>query len=196
MKSLLKNSLKALMLFSVISFGTVSASAQKFECGFLGGLSTSQIDGDTQKDYKKLGFYSGVFVETMFTNVIGVKTELYYIGKGAKKNVGGVEVFKTHLKYVEMPFLLRIVPIDHVELDIGLAFSYLISARMFELGEEVPSSIINMNNFDFSGIISGSYYFLHNVAFNVRFDYSIIPVSNNPNWYNSNMSFGIIYRFN
>ena len=184
-----------LILIFLLGLGTFNSSAQQFNGGFLGGLSTSQIDGDTQKDYKKLGFFSGVFVETKFTKVIGTKVELYYIGKGAKKNVSGVELFKTHLNYVEMPFLLMIVPIENVELDIGLAFSYLISAKMYEYGEEVPESAVEMHNYDFCGIVSGSYYFSKNVAFNIRFDYSIVPVKNNPNWYNSNMSFGLIYRF-
>jgi len=195
MKHLLRSYIKGFLLFSIIAFNASHIFAQKFEGGFLGGLSTSQIDGDTQKDYSKLGFYSGFFVETMFTKVIGVKAELYYIGKGAKKNVGGVAVFKTHLNYVELPFLLKIVPIDRVELDVGLAFSYLVSTRMFEYGEEVPSSIIDMHNTDFSAVASGSYYFSPNMAFNVRIDYSIVPISNNPNWFNSNLSFGIFYKF-
>ncbi|MEN8121211.1 MAG: outer membrane beta-barrel protein [Bacteroidota bacterium] len=196
MKLLNKRNLKFIILFSFFTLSYLNLSAQRINGGFLGGLSTNQIDGDTQKDYKKLGLFSGVFVETNFTEVIGAKVELYYIGKGALKNVDGVEIFKTHLNYVEMPFLLRITPINDIELDIGLAFSYLISARMFEYAEEVPTSNINMHHFDFSGIVSGSYYFIENVAFNVRIDYSIVPVKNNPNWYNSNMSFGLIYRFN
>ena len=188
--------IKTGILIFLLSIGAFSSSAQQFKGGILGGLSASQIDGDTQKGYNKLGFFSGAFVERMFTRVVGAKVEIYYIGKGAKSNVGGVEVFKTHLNYVEMPFLLTLNPIDHVELDLGLAFSYLISTRMFEYGEELPEFAIDMNNTDFSGIVSGSYYFLENVAFNVRIDYSIVPVKNNPNWFNSNLSFGFIYRFN
>ncbi|RLD66377.1 MAG: hypothetical protein DRI95_06870 [Bacteroidetes bacterium] len=185
-----------LILGFLLNIGTFTSYAQTIKGGVLGGLSASQIDGDTQKGYDKLGFFSGVFVEKMFTKVVGAKVELYYIGKGAKNNAGGVEIFKTHLNYVEMPFLLTLNPIEHVEVDFGFAYSYLISAKMFEYGDEVPNSAIDMHNSDFSGIVSGSYYFSTNVAFNIRFDYSLIPVKNNPNWYNSNLSFGFIYKFN
>ena len=196
MNYLNKIRISILILVFLLNMGVINLSAQTIKGGILGGLSASQIDGDTQKGYDKLGFFSGVFVEKMFTKVVGAKVELYYIGKGAKSNAGGVEIFKTHLNYVEMPFLLTLSPIKHVEIDLGFAYSYLISAKMFKYGEELPNSAIDMSNSDFSGIVSGSYYFSTNVAFNVRFDYSLIPVKNNPNWYNSNLSFGLIYKIN
>jgi hypothetical protein len=195
MKILLKNNLKLFVLILLITSNLAFISAQKFRGGLLGGLSTSQVDGDTQKGFNKLGLFSGVFVETDFTDVVGAKVELYYIGKGSVKNAGGIEVFKNHFNYIEMPFLLKIVPVKKVVLDFGIAFSYLISAKMFISGEELPKSEVNVHNFDFSGIVSGSYYFTDNWAFNARFDYSLVPVKNNPNWYNSNFSFGFIYRF-
>jgi hypothetical protein len=187
---------KIIIIALLFVFCSSVVHAQKFEGGFLGGLSTSQIDGDTQSGYAKLGFFAGVFVETMFTNVIGVKAELYYIGKGAKLNAGSVEVFKTHTNYIEIPFLVSIKPLNHVELDLGFAFAYLISARMFELDEEVPQKAVEIHSFDVSAMASGSYFFNDNWALNVRFDYSIVPSKNNPNWFNNNLSFGFLYRFN
>ncbi|NJO88978.1 MAG: hypothetical protein HC831_08485 [Chloroflexia bacterium] len=55
-----------LIFFSLLLVLQNYSFAQRFDGGVIGGLSTSQIDGDTQKDYKKLGFYSGVYVETEF----------------------------------------------------------------------------------------------------------------------------------
>ncbi len=185
-----------IVLVILFAFETINTTAQKFKGGLLGGLSTSQIDGDTQEGFNKLGLFSGVFVETNFTELVGAKLELYYIGKGAKQNLGGVEVFKTQLNYVEMPFLLKIEPVKKVVLDVGVAVSYLISARQYEYGDEVPASLIDIHDFDFDAIISGSYYFLPHIAVNVRFSYSFVPVSNSPNWFNSNFSFGLLYLLN
>ena len=187
--------LRTVILIATITIVTLQLSAQKFNGGFLGGLSTSQIDGDTQKGFNKLGLFTGVFIETDISNNIAAKVELYYIGKGAIQNLSGVEVFKTQLNYVEMPFLLKFGPIKKVTFDLGFAFSYLISAKMYNYGEEYPQGLVDIHNTDFSAIISASYYFTEKWAFNTRFDYSIVPVANNPNWYNSNISFGFIYLF-
>jgi hypothetical protein len=175
---------------------TFSTFAQRFKGGILLGMSASQVDGDTQKGFNKLGLFSGVSVSTDFTKTIGTKIELYYIGKGAKQNNDGVEVFKSKLHYVEMPFLLTFKPVNHFQLDLGLACSYLISSKLFEMGAEVTDGLNNMHNFDLGGIASGSYYFSKNLGFNVRMDYSITPIKNNPNWYNYNLSFGLVYQFN
>ncbi|MDF1546959.1 MAG: porin family protein [Bacteroidales bacterium] len=185
---------KRLILYFIATFLVINISAQMFEGGFIGGLSASQIDGDTQKDYKKPGFYAGVFVETDFTQVIGAKIELYYIGKGAKKKIDDFEEFNTTLRYVDMPFLLTIKPFDRAELDIGVALSYLINSKYVTLGNTIPGGVDGMHHFDFGAMASASYYFTDNLAFNVRVEYSMVPVKNYPNWFNNNLSFGLVYK--
>ncbi len=182
-----------LMLF-LLSFCN-NALSQRFDGGVLAGLSTSQIDGDTQKDYKKLGFYSGVYVETEFNTVLGAKIEFFYITKGAKKVVNDIEEFNTTLHYVEMPFLITIKPVNKFEFDVGFAISYLISSKFVQGGYVVSEELYNMHDMDFGGIITGSYFFSEKLGVNVRFEYSVRPVKTDPHiWYNSNMSFGAVYK--
>ena len=76
---------KKYFLIMVILISGYSTFSQRFNGALFGGMSTSQIDGDTQEGFDKLGFFAGVSVSTDFTKVIGAKIELYYIGKGAKK---------------------------------------------------------------------------------------------------------------
>ncbi len=182
-----------LLTFTLLISGL--AAAQNFTGGIITGLSTSQIDGDTQGGYDKLGFYGGFSVERDFGEVIGAKMELYYISKGAKENINSVEIFKTKLAYVELPLMLKIVPVKRFEFDLGLAFSYLIKARMWNYGEEYPEGVVDVKNAQYSAIATGSYFFAENMAFNVRFDYGFLPIKNNPNWYSNNLSFGILYLF-
>ena len=182
------------VLFLFLTY-RVDLYSQRFDGGIITGLSTSQIDGDTQKDYKKLGFYSGVYVETGFNEVLGTKIELFYITKGAKKVVNDIEEFNTTLHYIEMPFLLTIKPVEKFEFDIGLAVSYLISSRLVNLGYEVKDGLYDMHNIDFGGTITGSYFFTEIFGVNVRFEYSLKPIKTDPhNWYNSNLSFGLVYK--
>lgn len=184
------------LLFIILIFSTSSIHAQQFTGGLIGGLSASQIDGDTHGGYDKLGFYGGFSVERDFGDLVGIKSELYYITKGAKKNINGVEIYKTKLSYIELPVMLKIMPVKFVQFDLGLAFSYLIKARMWNLGEEFPQGVVDVKDTQFSAIASGSYFFTDKMAFNVRFDYGFLPIKNNPNWYSNNLSFGIIYLLN
>ena len=170
-------------------------SAQKFEGSLVFGFSTSQIDRDTQKGYNKLGFYSGVTVKTKISDVWGVKIELYYIGKGAKSMIDGIEIFKTHLNYLEMPFLITVIPLDRFEIDFGISPAYLISSKLMQAGYEVSESEYNLYNYDFSGILSLLYSLTDNIAVNVRSTYSILPINDTPGWLNSNISFGLVYVF-
>ena len=173
----------------------ISISAQLFDGGLIGGLSTSQIDGDTQKDYKKLGFYAGVYVETEFNKTVGAKIELFYITKGAKKVINDIEEFNTTLHYMEMPFLLTIKPVEKFEFNVGFAVSYLISSKLVNFGYVVKEGLYNMHDFDFGAIATGTYFFSKKMGVNVRFEYSVAPVKSDPHiWYNSNLSFGVIYK--
>ncbi len=181
-----------LCLLLVLVF--VNAKSQQFGGGLMGGLSAGQIDGDTQKGYKRLGFYGGMYVTYDFNKLLGFKIETFYIGKGAKKVINKVEEFKSQLNYIEMPFMLSIKPVNQFRLNIGLAGAYLINAKLFERGYEIPEDLYDINQFDWGGIITGEYYFSERLAVNLRFEYSIIPIRQEPRrWYNSNLSFGLLY---
>lgn len=188
----MKNRFILILISLAFSF---TINAQPFKAGVLAGLSTSQIDGDTQKDYKKPGGYAGVNINIEFNELWGAKVELMYIGKGAKKVINEIEEFNTTLHYLEMPLLITFKPINKFEFDFGLAPSYLISSKIVKYGYAIEENLHNMHNYDLGGIISGSYYFTEKLGINVRFEYSIIPVKTEPhNWYNSNMSFGVVYK--
>ncbi len=171
------------------------AKSQQFGGGIMGGLSAGQVDGDTQKGYKKMGFYGGMYVTYDFNELLGIKIETFYIGKGAKKVINKVEEFKSQLNYIEMPFMLSIKPANQFRFNIGLAGAYLINSKLFETTYEIPKDLYEINQFDWSGIITGEYYFSEKLAVNLRFEYSIIPIRQEPRrWYNSNLSFGLIYK--
>ncbi len=171
------------------------AKSQQFGGGIMGGLSAGQVDGDTQKGYKKMGFYGGMYVTYDFNKLLGIKIETFYIGKGAKKVINKVEEFKSQLNYIEMPFMLSIKPVNQFRFNIGLAGAYLINSKLFETTYEIPKELYDINKFDWGGIATGEYFFSEKLALNVRFEYSIIPIRQEPRrWYNSNLSFGLIYK--
>jgi hypothetical protein len=185
---------KTLLIFVSFLF-LFPLMAQRFNGSIFAGVSANQVDGDTQGGFKKPGFVGGVSVETAFSETLGVKIELFYIGKGAKQQIDGVEEFNTSLHYVEMPFLLTFKPIEKAEIDFGPAISYIISSKLKNYGEIVDGALYDIHNFDFSAMISIIYFISDKIGCNVMFNYSIVPIKNNPNWFNNNLSLCLIYRF-
>ena len=191
------NNFKLKLLLVVISLLVIFPSfAQKFIAGSIVGFTTSQIDRDTQKGYKKLGALAGVFVKTHFSDITGAKIELNYTTKGATKIINKIEEFKTHLNYVEMPILFTFKVLDNFEVNLGISPAYLISSKLYQDGYEEPESKYDLYNYDFSGLGSVFYYFSDKIALNIRFSYSIVPINDTPGWLNSNFSFALVYNFN
>jgi hypothetical protein len=187
--------MKKILLFFIAFLIFNSLIAQRFNGSVFAGISANQVDGDTQGGYKKPGFVGGVTVETALSEILGAKIELYYIGKGAKQQIDGVEEFNTSLHYVEMPFLLCLKPIAKGEIDFGPAVSYLISSKLKNYGEIVDGATYDIHNFDFSAMLSIIYFISDKIGVNVKFNYSIVPIKNDPNWFNNNISLCLIYKF-
>ncbi len=193
MKQFYKISIKITIIFL---FFASTISAQTFKSGAMLGFSGSQIDGDMQAGYNKLGAFAGVFVKTNFSKITGVKIELNYTGKGATKTTNKIQEFKTHLNYVELPILITFELLKDIEINVGVSPAYLISSKLYEIGYEIPETEYDLQNYDFSGIVSICYNFVDNFSLNARVNYSIVPIMENPGWFNSNICFALVYKFN
>ena len=183
-----------LLISSFVLLPTQNMICQRFNGGLIAGLSTSQVDGDTQKGYDKPGFYAGVYVETSLNELFGLKSELFYISKGAKKTINKLEEFNTTLNYMELPVYLSFKPLKNGEISAGFAVSYLISSKLVNYGEIVEGALYDMHDFDFSFLVALNYHFTERLGICARVDYSLVPVKKHPNWFNNNLSFGITYQ--
>lgn len=177
-----------LLLLSFTSF------SQRFEGGIVAGLSGSQIDGDEQAGYKKLGAWGGLYIKTMLSEKIAFQTGLSYIGKGARlpadPNQANFE-FKTHLNYIEIPVVLEYSFIENFSVQAGLAPAYLVSGKREENGVELPSEF---NSMDIAAIAGVNYVLTERLTAKIRMAYSILFVADNPRQFNNCMSLGLFYR--
>jgi len=178
---------------SFICFGNLNA--QYFEGALVAGISGSQVDGDTQGGYKKPGIIVGLSVEKKISRLLGLKSGIEYIGKGAVKKIDNVEEFNTSLHYVQIPFTLSINPLEHVEVNLGLAGAYLFHLKYEYLGQQMNDDLNDMHNFELSALLNFSYFFSERIGCNAGFNYSILAVKNNPNWFNNNINLTLIYKF-
>ncbi len=190
--------IKRIIIILFIIIITNNIYSQKIEGGLFIGFSTNQIDGDEQNGFKKTGIQGGAFVETSFSKIIGVKSEIYYINKGAKQKQDvqtGITGFKTSLNYIEMSFLLNLKATKSISFDAGLAIAYLASYKLEENGYEISNNYYDLNDYDVSLYFGFNYYFTKNYSVNVKYTRSLSAIRKSPNWFNSNLSFALRYKF-
>lgn len=191
----MKNSM-LIIIFLTLSF---VLPAQSFYGGLTAGFSASQIDGDEQAGYEKIGLLSGVYVGRDLSSDLAFNIELYYIGKGAvmnTKNPDGTvwQKFKTQLNYVEMPVFLEWNLHEKFSVSGGLASAFLVSSKLYNLGRLMSEEYYDMKDFDFQPAVKLEYIFNDKFGLNLRFSYSPVSVRKDLGWFNNNMSLAARYR--
>ncbi|MEK6616790.1 MAG: porin family protein [Bacteroidota bacterium] len=165
---------------------TPVAHSQQFKVGLLGGISTSQVDGDTYAGYDKAGFFAGGFVTKKFFSESkwSASFEITYIQKGSRKiphpDKGDYSEYKLNLNYAEVPILIKYafsVPDSaskqkiKFQLEGGVAVGALVQSKEGPVLGGVP-----FQKFDYSTILGLNYFLSEHTGFNVRYEYSIFPV--------------------
>lgn len=172
--------IKIVMLICITLFSFLPISAQYFKGGVLLGITGSQMDGDNLGGYNKLGFSGGFFVHRDFGAILGMQGEFKFIMKGAAKTTTASDptIYKRTLYYFELPMLATLKTAKKITVESGFAFAYLASAVAdFGYGQVIMH---DTKKTDFSWIAGVYYLYSERLNFNLKFSYSLRPVSNFP----------------
>ncbi len=202
--------------------------AQQFKIGFLGGISTSQVDGDGHAGYGKVGFFAGGFVTKKFSpeSKWSASFEITYIQKGSRKNLppdqGGYIIYSLKLNYAEVPLLVKydFFVADSLgkqkmnfSLEGGVAIGALVHSEEYrDYAQVLPGTpgYIPFQKTDYSVLFGINYFLAKHIGFNVRTEYSMIPVRKvgtgtyhqnwtykffKPGYYNNLILFSFRYQF-
>lgn len=188
----------------ILSFTFSNLFSQTFGGGFFGGLSASQLDGDNWGGYHKAGLTFGTYTNIILNQFVDAQLEIRYVQKGSSSNSEENEVFYlSKLNYVEIPLLLKYNFLDKFSANIGLAAGYLQKATEDKDGIGDLPADPEFNQFEFSGLAGIEYRFYRNFYFNVRFNYSLLPVRGHPGdqtfylnqgQYNNVLTFAVYYQ--
>ncbi len=192
----------SLLIFSMTSLPTFS---QYFDGGVVGGLSASQVDGDTYWGFNKLGLLGGGWVKRMLTYNIGAQLELIYIGKGAyKPNKENDPVYyKASLHFIDIPVCINYLYRERVAFDLGLEPELLVSAKEEDAYGVIPEEPPYYRKLSLSAFAGIGYRFFDQFIANVRYNYSVIPIRKhasgqhyrlNRGQYNNVLTFSIYYQ--
>ncbi|MCK4855969.1 MAG: PorT family protein, partial [Bacteroidales bacterium] len=174
--------MRRLTCIFLVIFCSGTAYSQKFEGGILGGLTASQIDGDSYSGYNKVGLLAGAFVQRLFTYTLAGQMELRYVQKGSlhTNKPGDPTYYKASLHYIDIPIMAQYIYNEKVVFELGIGPEFLLSAKEQDAYGDLPEREPYFNTFTMSAIAGIGYTFWDLLTFSARFNYSIIPIRDHP----------------
>ena len=137
------------LLLLLLLFVSITSYSQAFFGGVALGGTTSQIDGDHNNGFHKVGFTGGAFVGLELSDIFEAQFEIKYIQKGAKSSADDPYQFKIHLEYVELPLVasanlgflnINGRKLDWIAFEAGASVDVLVATNQRTLGGNEPSS--------------------------------------------------------
>jgi hypothetical protein len=171
--------------------------AQHFKGGVLAGINASQVDGDNQAGYNKLGVMAGAFVIYPVSANFDFQLEMKYMGKGAKKKTTANDLsqYTSSLNYIDIPVLLRLNTKIKLGWEMGLSFNYLFSSsEKDEYGNLPAESSMDFKPFELSYLIGVKYDLTTNWSAGLRYSYSLLSIVNDSRAYNNLFSLGLYLK--
>lgn len=102
--------IKHLLIIALVLISTTTFS-QSFNGGLLGGVTVSQVDGDTYSGYHQIGGTAGAYVNLPMSDYFSMQMELKYSMFGSHSDVKEEELGHNHynlrLHYAEVPLMIR-----------------------------------------------------------------------------------------
>lgn len=195
---MVRTSLKVFALFLVLLLARRQAMAQDvffarenndrtFYGGLTAGTNFSQVDGDGFSGYHKVGLNVGALVYVPFDPTFGASMELLYSRKGSlekqyTEDAGGVGYllyYKLRMNYVEVPVMLHLADVRHIQYGLGLSYGRLISSKE-EAETYVPvnldPSLYPFRKDDLSFLADIRYRFYKGWSVNLRYSRSLRSV--------------------
>jgi hypothetical protein len=193
--------MKKYLLIIILSAISVFVYSQRFNGGIVAGISGSQVDGDENSGYKKLGLIAGGWVSTKLSQTVDMESGIYYINKGSSFKGGdnSASSYKIKLSYIEIPFVMNYIYKEKYIFGAGLSGAYLLKAKLEENGEEAPENTYNYSGLDFSVIGSIGYILSPNLNVKLRYSHSIFTITdhrNQPNQFNNVVTIALYYQLN
>lgn len=193
----------SLVLIFILSFQSIEAQRkyrktvkQRFSAGLIGGVSFSQLDGDSHTGYDHKNVFGGLKVSARLNYHLSFDVNLIYIRKGATIESEPFEFRVSypkdrfiHLEYAEVPFLLNYKPngLDSkFYMESGFSIARLMNTSIVEnLNEFTNISyqelVPEFNSTDFSYIAGMGTELINNLSLGIRFSYGLNKIYNNEN---------------
>lgn len=156
-----------------------------FKAIFVGGLNLSQVDGDYEFGYRKVGAHVGVGTLIKFHKNFSTSLELLYSMKGARPRYskfsnGSKNPFNITLDYIEVPLSLNVHDKKLVMATVGMTFGALMNYKEITMyGNDTtnsPAPFQQPRKFDLSFHCGFAFLIKESIGIGVRFNYSVLKL--------------------
>jgi len=175
----------SLLLFLFI-FQNGEAQERRFNAGLLLGANASQIQGDREAGFNKLGLLAGISAQILFTekSELGLELSFSQLGSRSTSTNLGAQPFKSTLGYVMIPVYFKYkdwlaAEEQYYRLHFlgGLSYGRLFSTKMEGQPFEAVDGFLRENYLSF---LVGAVYFINDkIGVGGRFERNIITIYNN-----------------
>ena len=179
--------IKMKQLFTIIFIlCSLTIAGQNFNAGFYGGVTASQVDGDTYGGFKKLGFTSGAYVNREISENIYWQLELKWVMRGAYQGPTDSNpdfLYKSVYHYLEFPLSVNYILNDKVQLEGGFSPEVLVKVKFWD-GDGLldPAQYPDNRRIGLSVFVGIHYWYTPKTSVGIRYTYSAVPFRDPQEW--------------
>ncbi|MEN8201767.1 MAG: porin family protein [Bacteroidota bacterium] len=173
------------ILFTALLMTAFVSHGQTLAYGVFGGLTASQVDGDTYTGFNKLGLNAGGFVNRYIEFDIYWQAELKYVSRGVYKGPGDFDptLYRSTYHYLEIPLSAHYLYDEKIQLELGISPEVLLGTVFRdENGALDPSTYPENRRFGLSVFAGLGYWFSPSTGVNLRYTNSAIPFRDPQEW--------------
>lgn len=176
------SSIAGLVLLVNIAFG------QSFNAGLFGGLTASQVDGDSYSGYSKVGITAGAFVNQHIDHDFYGQIEIKYIQRGVYQGPSDYDqtLFRSTYHYIEIPLSVHYLPKEKLFFEMGISPEVLLGVVYRDENGILNSSTYAENRrFGLSVFAGIGYWFSPTMGLDMRYTHSAFPFRETEEWNNA-----------
>jgi opacity protein-like surface antigen len=175
----MKKPMKAFLCFLLFILICFNSHSQLFHGGLIGGLTASQVDGDSYSGYNKLGLHAGVYVSTPLTRYLDARLEIRYASRGARNPASedNTGEYQLGLHYIDLPVMCLFNIREYGAIEIGLIPGYLFASNgANDEGALLDDQLIDFRKFDLGLLMGVKANLTEKIALHVRYSYSVFSI--------------------
>ncbi|MFZ5939092.1 MAG: hypothetical protein ACOYXB_00850 [Bacteroidota bacterium] len=177
--------MKKTFLFLAFLCILTSLSAQRFYGGVQGGLTISQVDGDLEGGYRKLGLAGSVLAGRDLAPNLNWQLEIKYVLRGMYNppDYPGGEYYSETYHYIELPLSVNYLIKEKYMPEAGISPDIFIKIVGVQDGLLIPSSEYGtIHRFGLNVFAGFHYWFTESTAVGLRYTYSAITFKPREEW--------------
>ncbi|MDR0603037.1 MAG: PorT family protein [Bacteroidales bacterium] len=187
---------KNLFSFCILLSSIILSDAQVFKAEIIGGINLTQVNGDQEIGYKKVGAHTGIGVMFPFNfkrnqenKPWAVSMEILFNQRGARarnlnynpqdtvaKYSQGKFRYLLRLNYVSIPVIIHFTDKDKWTVGLGMAYNRMFSSKEWEYDVLQTHDSLRLNPNDFTVLADVRVRIWQQLKFGFRFEYSMFSL--------------------